>query len=127
MANINFEVRGFGELIKHLDQYDPAIRKAKRRAMRAGADVLLKQMLENAEPHRRSGLLSSKIRIRARSSGDAIDVGVFGNEAPHAHLVEHGHGGPKPAPAYPFMETAYHSTEDEVTDAILRTLEEELP
>lgn len=29
-----------------------------------------------------------------------------GARAPHAHLVEYGHGGPHPAPAHPFLRPA---------------------
>lgn len=33
----------------------------------------------------------------------------------YGHLVEFGHGGPKPAPARPFMRPAYDETKGQVT------------
>lgn len=40
-----------------------------------------------------------------------------------AHLVEFGHGGPKPAPAYPFMRPAWESSREACMEAIRDTLE----
>lgn len=41
-------------------------------------------------------------------------AGVRPRRAPHAHLVEYGHGGPHPAPPHPFMRPAWDSIKDEV-------------
>lgn len=32
------------------------------------------------------------------------------SSAPHAHLVERGHGGPRPAPPHPFLEPVFRGT-----------------
>lgn len=55
----------------------------------------------------------------ARKAGGLLDrlvnrqfnviVGVDRNKAPHAHLVEFGHGGPQPAPPHPFLRPAADS------------------
>jgi HK97 gp10 family phage protein len=37
----------------------------------------------------------------------SVIVGVDRKKAPHAHLVEMGHGGPHPAPAHPFLRPAF--------------------
>lgn len=34
-------------------------------------------------------------------------VGVDRKKAPHAHLVEFGHGGPQPAPPHPYLRPAF--------------------
>lgn len=122
MAKVHFEVRGVDELFRQLDGFDPSIKRAKAKALNTGADVLLKQMQANVEPHIRSGRLSKALKIKKRGGDGVIDVGVFGNDAPHTHLVEFGHGGPKPAPAYPMLEPAYNETADEISDAIMREL-----
>jgi HK97 gp10 family phage protein len=44
----------------------------------------------------------------------SVIAGVDLKKAPHAHLVEFGHGGPHPAPAYPYMRPAAHATTPEV-------------
>jgi hypothetical protein len=40
-----------------------------------------------------------------------------------AHLVEFGHGGPKPAPAYPFIRPAWEESREACIAAIRDTLE----
>lgn len=37
----------------------------------------------------------------------SVIVGVDRKKAPHASLVEFGHGGPHPAPPHPFLRPAY--------------------
>lgn len=41
-----------------------------------------------------------------------------------AHLVEYGHGGPHPAPAYPFMRPAWQSTKARAFAELRRAAEE---
>jgi len=41
-------------------------------------------------------------------------AGVRARKAPHAHLVEYGHGGPHPAPPHPFIRPAWDSIKDEI-------------
>lgn len=43
--------------------------------------------------------------------------------APHAHLVEYGHGGPAPAPPHPFWRPAIDANIETVQQLILRALE----
>ena len=41
-------------------------------------------------------------------------------DAPHAHLVEYGHGGKHPAPAHPFVRPVYYkagNTAKQITGA----------
>lgn len=38
--------------------------------------------------------------------GPSVIIGIDRKKAPHAHLVEFGHGGPHPAPAHPFIRPA---------------------
>lgn len=49
-------------------------------------------------------------RAHFAARGDANNpkalFGVNPKIAPHGHLVEFGHGGPKPAPPHPFIRTA---------------------
>lgn len=92
-------------------------------ALQAGAEVLMPIMREKAPE--RSGTLKGSIKI-GRRNGSSIAVGSFHGDAPHAHLVERGHGGPKPAPPHPFMEPAVQETEDQVIDAIMEELTKRL-
>lgn len=47
-----------------------------------------------------------KRSIKARKSKFEDGGYIVIARAPHAHLVEYGHGGPRPAPAHPFLRPA---------------------
>lgn len=53
-------------------------------------------------------------RIKAKKSRYEFGGWIVEARAPHAHLVEFGHGGPNPAPAHPFLRPALES---EITEA----------
>ena len=82
----------------------------------------------------RSGRLRGAISVgkvvkRKSGSGYSIKIGVNKDQmanAPHAHLVEFGHGGSKPANPHPFMQPAYDTTKDQAYAIIRRRLGEEL-
>lgn len=88
-------------------------------ALNRGANVLLPHIVAAAPV--RTGQLKAAIKVGKRKKG-SIEVGVFGNDAPYTNLVERGHGGPKPAPAHPFMEPTAEAHEDEVMSAIMQAL-----
>ena len=48
------------------------------------------------------GIVAKKFRHKIPGQ-PATFVGINYRIAPHAHLVEYGHGGPHPAPAHPFF------------------------
>lgn len=49
-------------------------------------------------------------------------AGIRPRKAPHAHLVEFGHGGPHPAPAHPFVRPAWDSVKASVMEKIQQGL-----
>lgn len=57
-----------------------------------------------ASVHSETGML--KRSIKAKKSKFKDGGWITKATAPHAHLVEYGHGGSKPAPAHPFLRTA---------------------
>lgn len=89
------------------------------RALKAAAVPVRDKIIENIDKggHIWTGRLHNAVSIGrtigVRKSGYRIKIGVIGNGAPHAHLVEFGHGGPKPAPEHPFMAPAYEATKEE--------------
>jgi HK97 gp10 family phage protein len=77
----------------------------------------------------RGAIALGKVIKRKNGSGYSIKIGVNKDQtanAPHAHLVEFGHGGPKPAPPHPFMQPAYDTTKEQAYAIIRRRLNEEL-
>ena len=52
-----------------------------------------------------------KLRKSIRAKESKFDDGgwIVQATAPHAHLVEYGHGGPQPAPPHPFLRKAFEA------------------
>lgn len=50
----------------------------------------------------RKGIVAKKFKTK-RKGAPATHVSIDYRIAPHAHLVEFGHGGPHPAPPHPFF------------------------
>lgn len=69
--------------------------------------------------------------VRGKPDLPSVIVGVDRKRAPHAHLVEFGHGGPHPAPAHPYLRPAFDAVKraavamvgKEIKDRIIAKLE----
>ena len=128
MGSIRFSVDGskLDDVMRQLERVEDIDRRVQS-ALRAGGEILLEAQRRRAPV--RTGMLKKAIKLGRRKKsarGYSIEVGISGADAPHAHLVEKGHGGPKPAPAHPFMEPALEETEDQIYDAIIRELMSDL-
>ena len=103
-------------------------------ALQEGAKPIEEQMLHNAasDPQIITGALHGSIRThsvhKARSGGKYITIGVKHSEkgAYYANPVEHGHGGPGPAPAHPFVRPAFDVRKDEAYQIMKNILKDEL-
>ena len=104
------------------------------RALEAGAVPIEQQMLSNAarDPQIITGALHGSIHTgkvkKRRMGGKAITIGVHHKEkgAYYANPVEHGHGGPAPAPAHPFVRPAFDTRADEAYSIMKKILHDEL-
>ena len=111
------------------------------KALKSGARIVFKEMRRQAtiDPKRRTGNLyksiqTGKVMKTVRNTNYAtekyIKIGTkeeaLGGYAPHAHLVEYGHGGPAPAPPHPFVRPAFDRKEDEAYAEIRRVIAEEI-
>lgn len=109
------------------------------KALKAGARIIFKEMRRQAtiDPKRRTGNLYKSIKtgkvlktVRKTSYATEkyIKIGTkeeaLGGYAPHAHLVEYGHGGPAPAPPHPFVRKAFDTKEDEALAEMKRVIRE---
>lgn len=81
------------------------------KALREGAKPIKKQMVSKV--NRLSGELAKSFQIRRRKRTGNLFILRIRSKARHAHLVEYGHGGPHPAPAYPFFRPAFETKADE--------------
>ena len=130
------ELRGFDDLQDDLLNMAAALENGPgiNRALEAGAAPIEEQMLHNASTDPKiitdalhSSIHTGNVKKRARG-GKQITVGVHRKEkgAYYAVPVEHGHGGPAPAPAHPFVRPAFDVKSDEAYEEIKRVLRDEL-
>ena len=129
------ELRGFDDLIDDMVNMAAALDDGPgvKRALEAGAVPIEEQMKRNAssDPKIITGELYGSIRtgnVRGGKRGKRITVGVHhqDNAAYFANPLEHGHGGPAPAPAHPFVRPAFDTRSDDAYEEIKRILRNEL-
>ena len=126
---MSMEFKGGAELRGDISQMADALRTdggnaTANRILETAAQPVLEQMISNAssDPHPRSGKLRGALRIKkaSRRSGARVTIGVHASEggAPYANPVEHGHGGPHPAPPHPFVRPAFDVRADEAYELL---------
>ena len=139
---MGIKVSGFDDLLNDLNRKaEKAGGQAADRALKAGAKPIFEDMRRQAsiDPKIRTGNLHKSIKIgkvgktvrkRDYKTMKRITIGSHKKEmgayAPHAHLVEYGHGGPAPAPPHPFVRPAFDRKEGEAFAEIKRVLQEEI-
>lgn len=123
MGQIRFSADSVGleDILTRLDRMGVLANRSDK-ALKAGAEVVLGEVQKLVPV--RSGALKRAQRVKKRTRGgySAIEVGSFYPDAPHAHLVDRGHGGPKPAPAHPYLTTAADNVGEEACQAIIDEL-----
>ena len=130
------ELRGFDDLRDDLINMAAALDQGQgvTRALQAGAVPIEEQMLHNAstDPKIITSDLYDSIRTgnvkKNREGGKRITIGVHHSErgAYYANPVEHGHGGPAPAPAHPFVRPAFDVKAPEAFEEMKRVLRDEI-
>lgn len=106
MSTVKVNADTFGDtLTKQLDQWGEGVRKASREDCRAiGQDTA--KALRSSSP-RLTGRYRSGWTSSMEDRGSYYTVRVYNSKSPGlTHLLEHGHGGPHPAPAHPHIERA---------------------
>jgi len=124
---------------------DSAARQIMRPAITAGLKPVRQTARDNAAPGavfspEASGLMRKAISASAKARKDSVTGKVFVNRKVEgivdgkkhvpgniAHLVEFGHGGKSPAPAYPFLRTALGSRKSDALKALTNKARELLP
>jgi HK97 gp10 family phage protein len=99
-----------------LDAAKVVAKDAKARAPKGETGNLKKGIV--AKKTRRKGGVSAALGLNVGEAAPAITAIDF-RKAPHAALVEFGHGGPHPAPAHPFFRPAWDANREKVTRQII--------
>lgn len=140
---MSLEIKGVDELTSDLQRMAAkAGGEAADRALKAGARAILTEMKAQAQidPKVRKGNMLKSLKLgsivtamkeqRSKIGVKRIQLGAYEKEhgqiAPHAHLVEYGHGGPYPAPPHPFVRPSFDRRADEAYDEMRRVLRNEL-
>ena len=98
--------------------------------MKTKVKHVLRPLTDDAKAriHSLTGHLRDGIETRVETHIDEptyIEVGISykrHRKSRHAHLVEGGHGGPRPAKPHPFWEPAVEAHYDEATQALEETV-----
>jgi HK97 gp10 family phage protein len=94
-------------------------------AVDAGLDVIL-SAVDRYTPVK-TGALKSRNKKQIWKKEPGYVEGEVLNDAPHAHLVEMGHGGLHPAGPHPFLRTGFDTAkagaENAVTNVVTNRLE----
>ena len=139
---MGIKTKGFSDAANDLIKLSERVsNEGMNRALKAGAKIVFKEMRRQAriDPKRRTGNLYKSIktgkvlktvRHTQYATEKYIKIGTkeeaLGGYAPHAHLVEYGHGGPAPAPPHPFVRPAFDRKEGEAFAEMRRVLGEEI-
>ena len=122
MSMLDAKIDGLNELGRNLSALEPKVaRKAFRKGMRAGAQVIANEAKATAPVL--TGRLKRAIRVRSlRARGDEtvaaqVTTRAKSANAPHAPLVE---GGTKFARARPFLGPAAVRRQSDAVDAVAR-------
>jgi len=93
------------------------LNKGRTKALLAAARKVRKRIKQKA-PRGPTGNLKKAAYAKAlpatMTRPTVAFAGIRARKAPHAHLVEFGHGGPHPAPPHPFLRPAWDSIKDEI-------------
>lgn len=124
------EVSGFSELVEDLlGMADELEGPLVDEALEAGAEPVQEKMTAFAPDgptHRLKPAIATG-GIKVVNGRKRITIGVHKTaQVPHADWVEHGHGGPHPAPPHPYAQPAFDATKDQAYNNIRQKLAEGL-
>ncbi len=141
---MGFEIRGLDGLTEELEAMAQRVTNTgANKALKEGAKPIFEDMKRRTliDPKKKTGNLHKSIKVgriivrrrrdeSKRPTYKQITIGTHKAEmkasAPHAHLVEYGHGGPAPAPPHPFIRPAFDTKAEEAYRIIRDVLDEEL-
>lgn len=115
--NTQIYLKGMDELERGMNKVIKEVNKEKTKLLLKQANMV-KNKIKQKAPRGPTGNLKKAAYAKAypetMSRPAVAFAGVRPRKAPHAHLVEFGHGGPHPAPPHPFVRPAWDELKDKV-------------
>lgn len=114
-------IKGFDELERNTNKLLQAVTKHKTAVLEAASLKLKKRLVANTPVGPTGNLRKAaytKVMPETTSYPAVAFVGFRPKRAPHAHLVEFGHGGPYPAPPHPIVSRTWDEMRDEINHDI---------
>jgi len=130
---MSIELHGDKALMRAMNLLpDKVYNKVVKQAVNQAATPIRKQAQKNAPVGKTGNLKRNIIKKSKLYKNQAVVLSVVGGQykkdpseegsANHAHLVEFGHGGPKPAPPHPFMRPAFDATKGKAEAKLRRAI-----
>jgi len=114
--------------LKGIDQLERNMNKLLKEVTSERTKLLLTQARLVRDAIREKAPLGATGNLKASAYASALPskidspavafAGIRPRKAPHAHLVEFGHGGPHPAPPHPFVRPAWDEMKERVKQDI---------
>jgi HK97 gp10 family phage protein len=125
---VTVEIEGIKDLEKNVRKLAKATDPDEVGQVLLKQAAILEGRFRSAAPMGPTGRLKAAAYSNLAPSKIAAFAGIRQGKgkAPHAHLVEFGHGGPHPAPAHPFMRPAWDSSKREVLEGIEQGLKKNI-
>lgn len=98
--------KGMDEFQDRLSKIVNEVTGAEMKEVMLEGALLLRDEARRRAPVKTGALRKGIFAARGDANKPSVLVGVNYKIAPHAHLIEFGHGGPRPAPPKPYMRPA---------------------
>jgi HK97 gp10 family phage protein len=114
-------IKGLDALERETNKIIKDLSEEKTKLLLGQAQIVRDRIKEKAPRGKTGNLKKAAYAAALPETTTSVAVafaGIRPRKAPHAHLVEFGHGGPHPAPAHPFIRPAWEETKEQVRENI---------
>ncbi len=110
----------FQKLIKSVDP--DSVEQILLKPAKMLADDIRARAPQGPTGNLKKSVVAKLLQRRSDDKSAPAIVAIHYRYGPHAHLVEYGHAGPKPAPAHPFFRPGWDVNKRQVEDDIKKDL-----
>lgn len=124
-AGVRIYLKGFDRMEREANKVLKACSGKKEQVLLKAARKVKTRIQEKAEAQQKGSVEHTAQKAAYAASKPETTTypavayaGIRPKKMPHAHLVEFGHGGPRPAPPHPFVRPAWDEIKDEIKNDI---------